>query len=181
MLTQDVLDGLNKARVMLSCISDEYVTSQFCQVEFRYAHLTLKLPIVAAVVGKGISWPSTEARVISYCNPRHSSSPLQSTTIVQYMKQMLRSYEYAYCIFGTERSSCSSLSVLVLVADRPAVGALPAHQLSDGAGGRLANARQHAQGDGPEVEGQGGEVALALVHADRGRGQRVQGDSLEEM
>ena len=147
MLTQDVLDGLNKTRVMVSCISDEYVTSQFCQVEFRYAHLTLKLPIIAAVVGKGISWPSTEAR---------SSQSI----IINYLSIGSILYNFS------PHSLCSDWSAL---------GALSAHQFPDWAGRLASHTRQNAPGAGQKAEGQGGEDALALSYACRSRGQCFQG------
>ncbi len=42
----EITKGLNLAKVVVACISDEYCASQNCALEFRFAHISLKLPIV---------------------------------------------------------------------------------------------------------------------------------------
>ena len=38
----------------------QYATSPNCQMEFRFAHVALRKPIILAVVGTGFKWESTE-------------------------------------------------------------------------------------------------------------------------
>ena len=52
----EITKGMNLAKVIVACISDEYVQSQNCQLEFKFAHISLKLPIIKAVVGLGNEW-----------------------------------------------------------------------------------------------------------------------------
>ena len=47
---------------MIVCVSDEYAASHTCQIEFRYAANTLKLPIIVAAVGTGDAWRATEVK-----------------------------------------------------------------------------------------------------------------------
>lgn len=59
-LFDDIAEGLLSAKVVVVCVSDEYASSSTCQIEFRYAANTLKLPIIMAVVGTGDNWRATE-------------------------------------------------------------------------------------------------------------------------
>ena len=56
----EITKGLNLARVMIACFSDEYVESKNCSLEFRFAHVSLKLPTIKAVVGIGNEWRKNE-------------------------------------------------------------------------------------------------------------------------
>lgn len=38
----------------------QYVKSKNCQLEFRFATITLKIPVVLAVVGTGFEWEKSE-------------------------------------------------------------------------------------------------------------------------
>jgi hypothetical protein len=51
---------MNEAKMVVACISDEYAQSENCKLEFRFAHVSLKLPIVKAVVGLGNEWRKHE-------------------------------------------------------------------------------------------------------------------------
>ena len=44
------------AKCMVACFSDEYVESQNCALEFRFGHVSLKIPIIKAIVGTGNEW-----------------------------------------------------------------------------------------------------------------------------
>lgn len=59
-LFDDIAEGLLSAKVVVVCMSDEYANSPTCQIEFRYAANTLKLPIIVCVVGTGDAWRATE-------------------------------------------------------------------------------------------------------------------------
>ncbi|CAD5120940.1 DgyrCDS9493 [Dimorphilus gyrociliatus] len=74
-LFQDIAEGLKHARVVVVCVSDEYVNSRNCQMEFRFAAITLRLPIIFAVVGTGQDWVRSEIGMISL---NHSRVNLQS-------------------------------------------------------------------------------------------------------
>ena len=63
-LFEDIATGMKKSHIMVACISDEYALSDNCQMEFRFAHVALKKPIILAVVGTGFLWESTE---VSLC------------------------------------------------------------------------------------------------------------------
>lgn len=54
-----ITNGLNVCSTMVACVSDEYVKSENCVLEFLFAHESLKLPIVKAVVGTGNQWRTT--------------------------------------------------------------------------------------------------------------------------
>ncbi|RNA31785.1 putative serine threonine- kinase pats1 [Brachionus plicatilis] len=56
----EITKGMNLAKVIVACVSDEYVESQNCKLEFRFAHISLKLPIIKAVVGLGNEWRKNE-------------------------------------------------------------------------------------------------------------------------
>ncbi|XP_078679687.1 uncharacterized protein LOC144915298 isoform X2 [Branchiostoma floridae x Branchiostoma belcheri] len=64
-LFEDIAEGLRHAKMVVACVSDEYVRSKNCQMEFRFAAVTLRLPIVLAVVGTGYQWESTECGMLS--------------------------------------------------------------------------------------------------------------------
>ncbi|CAD5120956.1 DgyrCDS9504 [Dimorphilus gyrociliatus] len=64
-LFQDIAEGLRKARIVVACVSDEYVSSKNCQMEFRFAAISLRLPIILAVVGTGKNWIKSEIGMIS--------------------------------------------------------------------------------------------------------------------
>ncbi|XP_064626432.1 uncharacterized protein LOC135487048 [Lineus longissimus] len=69
-LFSDIAESLKKCRVVVACVSDEYAMSPNCQMEFRFAHVTLKKPIILAVVGTGYSWESTEVGLLSLGYPK---------------------------------------------------------------------------------------------------------------
>ena len=46
--------------MVVACFSDEYVASTNCGLEFKFAHVSLKLPIVKAIVGRGNEWRKNE-------------------------------------------------------------------------------------------------------------------------
>ncbi|XP_064625808.1 uncharacterized protein LOC135486696 [Lineus longissimus] len=64
-LFEEIAQGLKQCKVMVACISNEYALSSNCQMEFRFAAVTLKMPIVLAVVGTGYAWESTEIGLLS--------------------------------------------------------------------------------------------------------------------
>ncbi|XP_053405125.1 uncharacterized protein LOC123565346 [Mercenaria mercenaria] len=68
-LFDDIAEGLLSAKVVIVCVSDEYASSSTCQMEFRYAANTLKLPIIMAVVGTGDNWRALEVGLTSVQYP----------------------------------------------------------------------------------------------------------------
>ncbi|XP_060565876.1 uncharacterized protein LOC132724909 isoform X2 [Ruditapes philippinarum] len=68
-LFDDIAEGLLSAKVVVVCVSDEYASSSTCQIEFRYAANTLRLPIIMAVVGTGDNWRATEVGLTSVYYP----------------------------------------------------------------------------------------------------------------
>ena len=49
---------------MVACVSDEYSRSKNCVMELRFAVVSLKIPVIVAVVGTGFKWEATEVKWI---------------------------------------------------------------------------------------------------------------------
>lgn len=64
-LIQDITEGLKRAKVVIACVSDEYVLSKNCQMEFRFASMTLRVPILIVIVGTGLEWMKSEIGMLS--------------------------------------------------------------------------------------------------------------------
>ena len=47
---------------MVACVSDEYAKSKNCVMELRFATVSLKIPVIGAVVGTGFKWEATEVK-----------------------------------------------------------------------------------------------------------------------
>ncbi|ELU06933.1 hypothetical protein CAPTEDRAFT_226169 [Capitella teleta] len=69
-LFEEIADGLRHAKVVVACVSEEYVKSRNCQLEFRFASVTLKLPMVLAVVGQSEGWETSEIGMLSLGCPK---------------------------------------------------------------------------------------------------------------
>lgn len=69
-LFQDIAEGLKNAKVVIACVSSEYVNSKNCQMEFRFAASVLRLPIILAIVGTGNTWIKSEIGMLSLDFPR---------------------------------------------------------------------------------------------------------------
>ncbi len=65
----EITEGMNKASVIVSCLSDEYDKSKNCALEFRFAHVSLKIPIIKAIVGTGNDWRKNEISFLSGTYP----------------------------------------------------------------------------------------------------------------
>ncbi|XP_055958975.1 uncharacterized protein LOC130014108 [Patella vulgata] len=63
-LYDNISKGLRHAKVVVACVSDEYVNSKNCMMELRFAVLTLNLPIVLAIVGTGREWKVSEVGIL---------------------------------------------------------------------------------------------------------------------
>ncbi|CAH1774243.1 unnamed protein product [Owenia fusiformis] len=71
-LFEDIVNGIKNSKVIIACISDEYVSSANCQSEFRFAHITAGAPIVLAIMGTGCNWEATEIGLLSLGYPKYS-------------------------------------------------------------------------------------------------------------
>lgn len=60
---------MNSAKAMIACVSDEYTKSENCKLEFRFAHVSLRMPIVKAVVGQGNDWRNHEIAFLGGAYP----------------------------------------------------------------------------------------------------------------
>ncbi|XP_064623321.1 uncharacterized protein LOC135485349 isoform X1 [Lineus longissimus] len=69
-LFEDIGEGLRHSKVMVACISEEYVKSRNCLMEFQFAKVTLRLPIVVAVFGSGTKWETSELGMLSLGHDR---------------------------------------------------------------------------------------------------------------
>ncbi|XP_077989757.1 uncharacterized protein LOC144444214 [Glandiceps talaboti] len=96
-LFEDIAEGLKHADLMVACLSDEYARSKNCQMEFRFAAVTLRLPIVVVVVGKGYAWESSEIGMLSIgchkVNFQHElteeATESANKQLLQYVKELL--------------------------------------------------------------------------------------------
>ena len=59
-LFDEIARGLLECKVVVACVSDDYVDSPSCCKEFRYACTVLNLPVVICVVGTGHKWRRSE-------------------------------------------------------------------------------------------------------------------------
>ena len=57
---------------MITCFSDDYVLSQNSALEFRFAHISLKLPIFKAIVGTGNEWRKNELAFLAGNYPEYN-------------------------------------------------------------------------------------------------------------
>jgi hypothetical protein len=68
----EITSGINSASVFISCLSDEYIKSRNCELEFRFAHISLKIPIIKAIVGTSNEWRKHELSFLSGIYPEVS-------------------------------------------------------------------------------------------------------------
>ncbi|KAH9524593.1 hypothetical protein Btru_027277, partial [Bulinus truncatus] len=85
-LFEDIAEGLINCQIVVVCISDEYVTSENCNKEFRYAVNTLKIPVVLAVVGTGNKWRTSELGVMSLKFPLVSFQEKSDSSMEKLLK-----------------------------------------------------------------------------------------------
>ncbi|KAK3098795.1 hypothetical protein FSP39_023178 [Pinctada imbricata] len=64
-LFDEIAKGLLEAKMVVACVSDEYVQSPSCKKEFHYACTVLNIPIVLCVVGTGSEWRRSEVGILS--------------------------------------------------------------------------------------------------------------------
>ncbi|EDV23062.1 uncharacterized protein TRIADDRAFT_57945 [Trichoplax adhaerens] len=64
-LFEEISIGLRKSKLFVACVSDEYVKSNNCIMEFRFAVTTLRLPTVLAIIGTGIKWQYSEVGMLA--------------------------------------------------------------------------------------------------------------------
>lgn len=89
-LYQDIAKGLKKSKVFVCCISDEYVVSKNCKMEFRFAVLNLKLPTIMVAIGTGYKWRKSEIEMLSQSFPIFFMKNLDED--VQMIKNLIKSY-----------------------------------------------------------------------------------------
>ena len=65
----EITKGMNAASCIVACLSDEYAQSKNCLLEFRFAHCSLKVPIIKAIVGLGNEWKKHEISFLSGSYP----------------------------------------------------------------------------------------------------------------
>ncbi|ESO99070.1 hypothetical protein LOTGIDRAFT_173949 [Lottia gigantea] len=90
-LYDNICKGLGHSKVVVACVSDEYINSVNCMMELRFAVLTLKLPLVIVVVGTGKEWKRSEQRSKSsevYLQQQNDSA---LETLVTFVKERMPS------------------------------------------------------------------------------------------
>lgn len=56
----ETVQQINRAKVFVACLSDEYVKDEICRQEFQYAKKTARKPVIPVVVGSGsFEWMMT--------------------------------------------------------------------------------------------------------------------------
>ncbi len=68
-LFSEITKGMNLAKVIVCCFSDDYVKSKNCALEFKFAHVSLKIPIIKVVVGTGSKWRNDELSFLGGAYP----------------------------------------------------------------------------------------------------------------
>lgn len=63
-LYQEIAIGLQNCKVIVACVSDEYVESDACMMELRFAVCNMDLPLVVVVVGTGDKWKRSEVSLL---------------------------------------------------------------------------------------------------------------------
>ncbi|VDI30258.1 Hypothetical predicted protein [Mytilus galloprovincialis] len=63
-LYQDITVGLQNAKVLVLCVSDEYLRSEACMMEARFGAYNLQMPMVVCVVGTGKAWKLSEVSLM---------------------------------------------------------------------------------------------------------------------
>ncbi|XP_052093537.1 uncharacterized protein LOC127729717 [Mytilus californianus] len=72
-LYQDITVGLQNSRVLVICVSDEYLESDACMMEARFGVHNLYLPIVVCIVGTGKLWKESEVSLMIKKQPELST------------------------------------------------------------------------------------------------------------
>ena len=67
-LFEDIAAGLRHARVVVACVSDQYIKSSNCLMEFRFACDVMHIPTILAVVGTKSKWKFSEVRLTNLIN-----------------------------------------------------------------------------------------------------------------
>lgn len=75
-LHHDIAKGLKRAKIVICCISDEYVESENCMMEFNFAAFSLRRPIILVVVGTGSLWMKSEIIMAGFKFPKFNSQSL---------------------------------------------------------------------------------------------------------
>ena len=87
-LLGQIAHGMNAAKLIVLCISDQYAKSGNCRIELEYAMRTIFKPIVPILVGSGDDWRST---VVGLLLSSHDKDPvnLQQINEESDMKKMV--------------------------------------------------------------------------------------------
>ncbi|CAG2199988.1 unnamed protein product [Mytilus edulis] len=62
-LYQAITVGLQHSKVLVVCVSDEYLKSDACMMEARFGVDNLQMPMVVCVVGTGKAWKTSEEEI----------------------------------------------------------------------------------------------------------------------
>ncbi|XP_012936376.2 uncharacterized protein LOC106011403 [Aplysia californica] len=65
-LFKNITEGIRNSKVMVACVSDEYVKSDNCMMELRFGVLNMGLPTVICVVGTGKEWEYSEVGILMH-------------------------------------------------------------------------------------------------------------------
>ncbi|CAD5126525.1 DgyrCDS14632 [Dimorphilus gyrociliatus] len=119
-LFQDIAEGLKKAKIVVACVSDEYVSSKNCQMEFRFAAITLRLPIILAIVGTGKNWIKSEIGMISLQYPRVDLQERDTNVveIVDFVKERLSTEKLDETIKSNKDTNHEEFAELLELAER---------------------------------------------------------------
>ncbi|XP_070196653.1 uncharacterized protein [Littorina saxatilis] len=93
-LFQNITQGMRQARVMVACVSDEYVKSDNCMMELRFGVLTLNLPLVICVVGTGRAWKQSEVGILMHRSKAskvyfQQENPTALDALLEHIKQRM--------------------------------------------------------------------------------------------
>ncbi|XP_071087235.1 uncharacterized protein [Haliotis cracherodii] len=93
-LFENISRGMRHAKVLVVCVSDEYLESDNCMMELRFGVLNLGLPLVLAVVGTGTEWKLSEVGILAQRAKAskvyfQKENPTSLETLLEYVKERL--------------------------------------------------------------------------------------------
>ncbi|KAK7485956.1 hypothetical protein BaRGS_00022822 [Batillaria attramentaria] len=105
-LFKNITQGMRQSRVLVACVSDEYVKSDNCMMELRFGVLNLNLPLVVCVVGTGREWKASEVGILMHRSKAskvyfQQENDSAHDTLLQYRKFMRHIISYISSIDST--------------------------------------------------------------------------------
>ena len=111
-----IVEGLKSAKVVVTCISDDYSQSQNCRMEFQFALKSLQKPVIPLVVGKGDDW---KLSVIGALIVTHHDEPINLQNITSKSDLDIKFEEIKNVIKSKMSKDTASATIPTLSRDAP--------------------------------------------------------------